>query len=349
MTLPQIEAGQAGHVAHHNELHLRVGGQAPAIGAGPNFAARVNHALANYGAAVIAPNPTGWFHVDEPIEVGMGEALIGYGRGTSRLRAVSGLGSNPMIRYRAGNVGDITISGLALHGDNIASHGVYVYQTAQPAALAIPDAMNFVKELSVERCTEDGIYIGGSNAYSGNARETRVMGCLVQDCGGWGIQAASSDMFLENNTTHSNGSGGYLGTSNVSGNLKMVNCKAYYEHTIGISIQGSRANIVGGEVQDCAVGLRLGADSFASMTICTCGTNTAAALQINGGGSTLAIHMTSRNAPSGSPGTMQHAVNLTGNQQILGGFVNTNVATGKYANMYQGGNRPAEGSTIQIY
>lgn len=313
-----------------------------------DIGALINSSLTNYGIAIVAPNPGSWWNLTTPISIGLGETLMGYGIGTCRIRAGSGLGANPMVKYRNGSDGDVTIRNLALNGNSIASQCIYIYQTTQPSsALANPDSSNIIDGVWTLNATGDGVYVGGSNAWGGNARETRILNCFAKGHGGWGFTIASSDMFMFNNTAHGNGPGGFRTVVNQAGNAKFTMCKAYYE-TVGMQLDASRGTVTGGEVQDCATGISVGADSYVATTICTCGNATNAALKLAGNGSTYAVHMTSRTPPGGSPATMQYAVECSSSTQILDGFINTNFKTSKYTNIWRTATRPNASSTLTV-
>lgn len=318
-----------------------------------DIGALINAALSTHGTVIIAPSPTVWWTLNTPITVGRGESISGMGQGTSRIRAGSGLGANPMIAYRNGSDGQVTVRDLTLDGNGIATYGVRFYQTAQPSnVMTNPDAVNLVQNVVIDGATLDGVYVGGSGAYSGNARETRVINCLSNHNGQYGFNIASSDCFLDNNTTHGNGAayGGYHLVSGQAGNTKLVNCKSYYEDGVGINAAASRITIVGGEVQDCARGLHLGSDSYANLTIDTCGTASQGGVRIGGSGSTVQLHFAGRTPPGGSPGIASKCLEMQFGSSVLSGFVNTNRLgrTNDYTATWHGSNRPAAGSVLTI-
>ena len=316
----------------------------------------INSALQTYGAAVVAPNPVAneYWSCTTPIQIGTNETLTGYGMGTSKIRCSSTFPtSSPLVGMRTGTSAGFTISDLQLHANSRATSPIYLYATAGPdsAALTTPDFAPTIERVHARGGTGDGIYVGGlggtSGGYDGNLREARVRWCLCVGNSGWGLTVASSDMFVENVTCHGNGPGGIRSISGDAGNLKLLHCKPYYE-TVGMRLQAVRPTVKGGEIQDCGTAIEVPADSYIATTIDTCGTNSIAAIVVNGSGCSFATHMTSRNPPAGSPGTMLYAVELSSNTQIHGGFINTNFLTGKYTNIWRGTNRPASGSTLVV-
>ncbi|HEX8390480.1 MAG TPA: right-handed parallel beta-helix repeat-containing protein [Candidatus Saccharimonadales bacterium] len=309
----------------------------------------INTALQTYGVAIVAACPGSYWTLNTPISIGLGEALIGYGQGTSILRAGTGLIGQPMIQLRTGSAAHFTIRGLQLLGLSRASQCIYLYCTAQPTTAATnPDGVAIIDDVFASGATADGIYVGGSGAYSGNLRESRILNCIVKGNGGPGITVASSDCFLFNNTTHGNGGIGYSLVAGQAGNAKLTQCKAYFE-AIGIDAAAGRVTITGGEVQDCTTyGVRLGANCYLAMTIDTCGDATTPGLYVNGTGCTFAVHMVGRNPPNTN--VINAAIQLATGSQIHAGFINTNVLLGgvNYDTQYQNANRPATGSTLVV-
>ncbi len=303
----------------------------------------INSALQTYGVAIVSPRPGGaaWT-LNTPILIGTGESLIGLGRESSHIQCGSGFPSGGrMVSMRTGSSAGCTIRGMKLGGNNRAASAIYMNATASPdgSANTAPDFVHIIEDVHSYGMTGDGFYVGGTGAYGGNCRESRIRNCLSSSAGGWGFTISSSDMFISDCTAHGSGPGGFRTISGQSGNAKFWGCKAYFE-TVGIQSDAVRVTISGGEVQDCSQGIIIGSDSYVNTTIDSCGDGTRGALRINGSGSTFAVHMTSR-ILAGQPSTMQYALQIGSNGSNHGGFINTNVATGAYANTYLGANRPA--------
>lgn len=308
----------------------------------------INNALSTYGAAIVA---AGQWTLNTRILMPEGSSLLGYGPDASELVAGTALTTGGMVQMATGTSAHCYVDGLKINANGRADYAVYFYATGAPASTSqvVPDFVHTVQNCHLRGATIDGIYVGGSDAYSGNCRETRIRNCLVTNNTGWGVTVASSDMFLSDITCHGNGPGGFRTTTGVSGNTKFNHCKAYYE-VVGIDASSSRTSIVGGEIQDCDTGIRLGQYGYLATVIDTCGTATTAGLVINGTGSSFALHMCRRSPPAGAP-TGTTAIQVTGTSYALGGYIWTGVAANganDYQTIYMGANRPGAGSTLTV-
>jgi len=302
-----------------------------------DIGALINSAFATYDCVAVA---AGSWSLTTTILIDTGQTLMGFGWGASRITAKSGLGANPMIAMANGSSANFTICDLEINGASIATYGFYGYATDAPSGADVsPDFTPIFENFSIYGATVDGFYIGGS--YSGGLRESRILNCKSKHNGQYGFNVSSSDCFMANCTSHGNGSsaGGYLING---GNVKLMQCKAYYEN-IGFNLTSERVVLTGCEAQDC---LSYGIQSYGSNKIDaevdTCGDASTAAVYINGSGCTLTLHCVTRTAPRGN--TPTYALRLSSNSNIVVGLMNI----GGYPNAYANANRPATGSNFWI-
>ena len=315
--------------------------------------ALIQAALDTYDVAWIA---AGTWTITTQVEVSNGQSVIGQGQGSTRLVAGAALsGADGAFILASGTESHFTLQGFEVDGNNNLDYGIYLYATATPTAPDIsPDFVAILRDISAYDCNTDGFYIGGSGAYSGNLRETRILNCLSKHNGQWGFNLASSDMFLADCTTHGNGTGfgGFHTESGQAGNAKFSNCKAYYED-IGFDCQAVRCSWFGGEIQDCERGAHLAAGSHLVTTIDSCGDGgtSIGAVRIGGTGCKININFVGRSKPSGANGQSagSHALEMQFGASVLNANVMVQAFGGgnDYSTaLYQGSNRPAAGSSV---